>query len=493
MADRKIVVDVELNDADAQKKLQGLDQAADQTGQTMSDGLAAGAQEAEEALADVSVTSTKSIGIFGQLRKGLNDLAEAEGITFKNMGLLGSATSVAAAAMAGWAIGRTIAEFTGLDAIIEKSAASLFGWGSAVEQAAGAKADVLARASQAAGREITSLTEATKINADEIRKNQNASIDWTAKLADAHREVRNLSDAKIRDIEIAQQAGASTQQLTDKFKVSALALEVLADRQNLAAKAAEAHKAQVEALDAAYSKLMSDTKNANQLAIMEDEAKAMQQRLEQQKLFDDLEIKARINRQQAEQEATKQAEAAEQARIAANQAEIDKLMEVAQAHATTAEAATTASDQTVQGYAGVAAQITLTGEAMKEYLGLLKFTMAANAINEGGSSLFQTQSQRDRLAALAGFGGQAGIPRLAQGGFISRPTLAIVGDSPGGEFVVPQDQMANFAGGGGSPIYLTLSVGSVDSDSRIRQIAQLVTREVAAAVNADRRQTMSRS
>lgn len=37
--------------------------------------------------------------------------------------------------------------------------------------------------------------------------------------------------------------------------------------------------------------------------------------------------------------------------------------------------------------------------------------------------------------------GQVSIPRLAQGGFVSRPTLAVVGDAPGGEYVIPARQM----------------------------------------------------
>lgn len=62
------------------------------------------------------------------------------------------------------------------------------------------------------------------------------------------------------------------------------------------------------------------------------------------------------------------------------------------------------------------------------------------------------------LAALTGGGSQAfgaifsglsGIPKFAGGGFIPGPTLAVVGDAPGGEWVLNQKQISAILSGGG--------------------------------------------
>lgn len=44
----------------------------------------------------------------------------------------------------------------------------------------------------------------------------------------------------------------------------------------------------------------------------------------------------------------------------------------------------------------------------------------------------------------SGWAGDAGTMSYSTGGYASHPTLAIVGDSPGGEFMVPRDRVGEF-------------------------------------------------
>jgi hypothetical protein len=46
------------------------------------------------------------------------------------------------------------------------------------------------------------------------------------------------------------------------------------------------------------------------------------------------------------------------------------------------------------------------------------------------------------------FGGMSGIPGLAEGGIVTGPTLAMVGEGRGPEAVIPLDRLREFAGGG---------------------------------------------
>jgi hypothetical protein len=106
-----------------------------------------------------------AVGIHvGPAVKGLQELGQASGQTARELGLFTTAGLAVGAAMAGWKIGRAIADFFGLDQAIANTTARLMGWGDLVGQTAGAKADVLALATQRAGREITNFSEALQIN-----------------------------------------------------------------------------------------------------------------------------------------------------------------------------------------------------------------------------------------------------------------------------------------------------------------------------------------
>jgi hypothetical protein len=106
-----------------------------------------------------SVLSAVGINI-GTAGKALGELGAAAGQTATSMGLLGTAGLAAGAAIAGWQIGRWIADILDLDEKI----ANLNGSIDALRaQEKGAGLDVLANASKLAGREITNMAEALRI------------------------------------------------------------------------------------------------------------------------------------------------------------------------------------------------------------------------------------------------------------------------------------------------------------------------------------------
>jgi len=334
--------------------------------------------------------------------KGLDDIKNAGSAGASSLGALGTAAAIAGAAMVGWQIGTFIDKWTGASKAIEAATNAITGWGQALAtQTGGAQQDTITRAISQGADATISYTEAIKFNEQAMRANIATKIDWRQKLADAHAEVRALTAAQRDEIQIAQEAGASTQQLTDKYGVSALALKVLAEREDVAtaarkagAKVAEERAAAEAKLNEQYAKLMSDVKNANQLAIMEADAAEMAEKKKKaaQGWFDDL---------QKQIKATKDAAAAEKERIDQNQQEIDGLTKVGDAHTEAGAAATDATKKTVDGYQQVAQQITITGDAIKEWMNLQKYAAQANAIL-GEGHLFTTQSQRDRIAALSG-------------------------------------------------------------------------------------------
>ena len=89
-----------------------------------------------------------AVGIhLGPIPKAMEELSAASGKTASQLGALGTAGLAVGAAMAGWKVGRMIADFTGSDKIIGDAVAGLAGWTTAAG-GAGSAADTLARASE---------------------------------------------------------------------------------------------------------------------------------------------------------------------------------------------------------------------------------------------------------------------------------------------------------------------------------------------------------
>lgn len=73
--------------------------------------------------------------------------------------------------------------------------------------------------------------------------------------------------------------------------------------------------------------------------------------------------------------------------------------------------------------------------------------------------------------------GPPGIPHLAAGGVVSRPTLALIGEA-GPEAVVPLSRAGDFGGGGGTTIIVNVA-GSVRSD---RDLTEVIVQELRRRV-----------
>jgi len=133
----------------------------------------------------------------GPQLQAVRELGQAAGMTAGQIGLIGTAGLVVGAGIAGWQIGRAIAEYTGLDQTISHSVSVLMGWGDTATQTAGVVSDQLTRASATAGREITTLNEAMKINTEEAKRladaHTKAAEAWTA----AQKRMKAESDAMV--------------------------------------------------------------------------------------------------------------------------------------------------------------------------------------------------------------------------------------------------------------------------------------------------------
>jgi hypothetical protein len=148
------------------------------TGATM-DGFGAGASGGLTELSKGLRTVDQSANALGfSLAKPIGmieELGQVAGKSTAELGALGTAGAVFGAAIAGWSVGRWIADMTGSDEVIGRWAANLTGGGDAAQIAAN-KAEVLAKASATAGRTITDMTEAIKINYDAV-KGHTAAVD----------------------------------------------------------------------------------------------------------------------------------------------------------------------------------------------------------------------------------------------------------------------------------------------------------------------------
>jgi hypothetical protein len=177
------------------------------------------------------------------------------GKSAKELGALGTAGAVAGAALAGWQVGRWIADITGADAAIGKLTASLLGFGDVAAQEAGAKADVLAQASKNAGRQITDMTEAIKINYDAV-KGHTAAVDtaihrqalWEQEIRKHRQELPAITAA-------LENHTATTKQLEKQYGMTAEAIEYYVTKTKAQTAAQDEATRKTEAAAAAQQKL----------------------------------------------------------------------------------------------------------------------------------------------------------------------------------------------------------------------------------------------
>jgi hypothetical protein len=175
-------------------------------------------------------TADKTLGAFGvSIGKeiaALDEMGQVAGKTASQIGLIGTATSVAGAALAGWGIGRKIAELTGSDRIIGDAAAALLGFGDVAKETAGAIQDQIERAQKldptvrTAAQAFEVLQRAAIANAEAFNTGSARVQSWETDLHDANTDLAALR-AEI-------EAGNSTvAQMAQHYNVSADAVQYL--------------------------------------------------------------------------------------------------------------------------------------------------------------------------------------------------------------------------------------------------------------------------
>jgi len=148
--------------------------------------------------------------------KGLEQMVMVSGKTASQLGVLASSVAVAAAAFGGWTIGRKVSEFLELDKAIAGASNRLL-----FLATQGAQQDVIARAIEHGAEASIKYAEAVQFLIDEVKTAADAQIDWNTQLDDAKAQLAGLTQEQIDEIAVAQQLGATTEQLTAKFGLSA--------------------------------------------------------------------------------------------------------------------------------------------------------------------------------------------------------------------------------------------------------------------------------
>lgn len=213
---------------DAQATVKDFDKSSSDALQHVAKGADDLAAHAATAATDTLAAATKMQGGFTGVRGTLNDLATGAGLTVAELGAMDAALLVAGTAFAGWKIGRAISDFFDLDKVIGDATAKLLGWGDVAAEAAGAKADMLARASAKVGYEVKDVTTAMQINATVMtywRSGSEASADAFSKVQAKLEEVRSRGDIPALTADI-QSHNFSLKELATFYHTSVEALQL---------------------------------------------------------------------------------------------------------------------------------------------------------------------------------------------------------------------------------------------------------------------------
>lgn len=183
MAPDALSIVIDVDSADAVQKLKQVDAAID--GVTTASKQATPAISTYESAVRTLIDSKTKLytvasqltGSLTSLRAGLNEIAAGAGLTVGSLGLLNAGMLVVGAAMAGWSIGRAIADFFGLDKAIANATARLIGWGNVAAQESGAKQDVINLAVRRGADAMITYAAALDFNAKWF-------VEWQAKAKD---------------------------------------------------------------------------------------------------------------------------------------------------------------------------------------------------------------------------------------------------------------------------------------------------------------------
>jgi len=422
--------------------------------------------------------------------KGLEDLANMAGKTASQLGAIGTAGAIAGAAMTGWNIGAVIADVTELDEALANMISTLSGWGE-IYSKTGQQQQLISQAIEQGGRQIHSYADAVKFLHGEMQKNADAAINWTDRLFAARAEVDNLTERQKIQIEVAIMAGATTEQLTNKFGISATALGILADQTDKATAAqAKLNAERQKDLDAAEKRRVA---NEAGIAQMETDARLMADRnkfdaeqleIQNQKLaagkgyMDQVTQIAKANTDAAAAAATYATE--QDALTASNDALVAGMAAQAEAHVAAGEAAEQGTAATVAGYQAVQQQVEITSDGVRGWLELMRATNEANAILKE-NSLFTTSSQLQRIAAgntggtIGAFSGPSfasGVENF-EGGLARVHGGEVLANLPKGTSVFPK--------GAGMGANVSNVFNLVDTESNLaRRVSEMIMRQIRA-------------
>lgn len=186
--------------------------------------------------------------------RAIEDIAAASGKTATQLGGFATAGLAVGVAMAGWQLGRVIADWLGLDAAIAGATAKLIGYGDVAAETAGAKQDTINKA-------IANGADAMISYADAIVFNQKAHETWkgpveaAAKLATFEAslkqtafEAEHLTIAQERVIVEAVKVGKSYVEIANALGLTADAVELYVEKLALAEKAQTAAAAAADKL-----------------------------------------------------------------------------------------------------------------------------------------------------------------------------------------------------------------------------------------------------
>lgn len=377
------------------------------------------------------VLSAMGVNIGAEVR-GMLELGDAAGKTFSQLGLIATAGLAAGAALAGWKIGRLVADFFDLDKAIGSATAKMLGWGDLIGQETAAKQDTINKAIRDGAAANVTYAEAFAFLTAK-QKEQTAGIKEHAKeLADDAVFLKALAAEQHRwglIMEELNTAGANwfkTLQGVDGEVVAAVKFYLEAGvSQHTLAEAYALTAVQVRAVATAMSeehamaKILMDfntTAAANQAAL---DARAMAS------------IEAKT---QKLRDATAQAIAFNEAFLAT-------------------ELKTALAQDAINAAGGVDTSVLHSGQR-------------GPGVNQGGQIPFGGVGTRTDFSNTFALG--AAVPRRASGGPVSGGQSYVVGER-GPELFTPGSSGGITANGGGTTVnvYITHPLGTPDQIVRV--------------------------
>jgi hypothetical protein len=223
-----------------------------------------------------------SLGIhIGPEIRGIGELGAASGKSAGELGKLATAGLIVGAGIAGWKIGRAIADFFDLDEKIGNATAKLLGWGDVASQVAGAGTDAIALAFERTGIHAANATEAFALNdkwfKEHVKTTQaavKAGEEWTAAMVELNSiggtwqaTLDTIDGETVEAIKWALEGGASQGVLATAYELTGAQVRAVASAMTAAKDAAAAEKKDLDLLIDAYEMLRLVTgKEAAKLA-----------------------------------------------------------------------------------------------------------------------------------------------------------------------------------------------------------------------------------